>query len=53
VNLNILRLSLEILGTGWIVLIAIIGICGGSITVKIRNPITRDIDTVTDITIEK
>ena len=49
--MTIIKLILEILGLGWAFLFIIIGILGGSVDIKIVNPVTKKFDTLTDITI--
>lgn len=51
-RLSIIKGLLEIFGLSWILLFIAIGILGGSIQVKINNPLTKELDTITDIAIK-
>lgn len=51
--MNLIKLFLEILGLCWIILTIMIEIFGGNIDIKIKNPITKKIDIITNIMIDK
>lgn len=54
--MNLIKLFLELLellGLCWIVLTIMIEIFGGSIDIKIKNPMTKKIDTITNIMVDR
>ncbi|MBZ9537223.1 hypothetical protein KGR20_24085 [Cytobacillus oceanisediminis] len=45
-----IELLLAIFGGGWIFVILIISILGGRVLIQIKNPLTKEIDNITDVT---
>lgn len=43
---------LSIFGACWIFTVILIAIFGGSVVIKIRNPFSKTIETVTEVSIE-
>lgn len=50
--MNILRILLEVFAVLWLLTIVTIGVFGGRILIKVRNPFTKNMDTITDITFD-
>lgn len=50
--LELIRLFLELFGLGWLFLILMIAIFGGKVLVEIKNPFTKNMDRITDVTID-
>lgn len=44
---------LKFIGIGWILLAVTIGVLGGEVTIKIKNPITKKSETITEMQINK
>jgi hypothetical protein len=45
-----LELVLAIFGGGWLFTILLISILGGKVLIQIKNPLTKEIDNITDVT---
>jgi hypothetical protein len=52
VFMKLLEIILEVFGLGWLILIIMIGILGGKVLIQLKNPITKKLESITDITIE-
>lgn len=51
--MNIILIILAIFGVCWISLVIMILILGGSIEVKVNNPITKNVDVLTNIKVDR
>jgi hypothetical protein len=50
--LEIISLILMVFGLGWLLLILTVAFLGGRVIVEIKNPFTKRMDSITDITID-
>jgi hypothetical protein len=49
--LEFIRIFLELFGAGWLLLIILIAIFGGSFLVQLENPFTQKMESITDVSI--
>lgn len=50
--LEFIRLLLELFGLGWLILIIMVAIFGGKVLIKLKNPITKEMEEITNVTID-
>jgi hypothetical protein len=50
--LEIISFILMVFGLGWLLLILTIAFLGGRFLIEIKNPFTKSMDSITDITID-
>ncbi|WP_181444531.1 hypothetical protein [Bacillus sp. 03113] len=50
-NLEIILLLFGIYGLGWIILLILLWIFGGRVLIQLRSPITKKLESITDIII--
>lgn len=50
-NLELIGLVLGVFGSLWLLLIIMFSILGGRILIQLKNPITKEFENITDVTI--
>lgn len=50
--MQIIIYALSIFGFGWLLLILFIGLFGGRFLIQLKNPITQEMESITDVILE-
>jgi hypothetical protein len=50
--LKLVSLLFELFGLSWLLLIVMVAILGGTVVIKIKNPFTKEMESITEVTID-